>query len=221
LPARSFAPNTMLISWLRRSYAEHYEWALRFPVVHRIRSQEARLLRQVLADELAPGHSALEIGPGTGYYTLEIAPRVARLVAVEKSPEMAAVLRQRIARADLRNVTVVESDFLAYRPQECFDHVIALGVLDHIADWSGFLACCARLARQRVIFTMPHRGLWNSLYAPVAMLAGIPVYTHSADELGRRLDGRLLRAEDVGLRTRHTAGFTLVAVVDCREHPSP
>jgi SAM-dependent methyltransferase len=209
----------MLISWLRRSYAEHYEWALRVPVVHRIRSEEARLLRQVLAGELEASHFVLEIGPGTGYYTLDIARRVAHVVALEKSPEMAAVLRKRIARAEIRNVSVVESDFLADQPRKRFDHVIALGVLDHIADWSGFLARCTRLATRRVIFTVPHRGLWNSLYAPVAMLAGIPVYTHSAEELGGRLDGRLLRAEDVGLRTRHTAGFTLVAVVDCRERP--
>jgi len=205
----------MLISWLRRFYAEHYEWALRFPVVRRIRIAEARLLRQVLASELGAGDTALEIGAGTGYYTLDIARRVSRVVALERSPEMAAVLRGRLARAGVANATVIERDFFACQPKERFDHVIALGVLDHIADSASFLARSAALARKRAIVTMPHRSLWNRLYTPIAFLGGIRVYTHSADELRRSLDGQLLRVEDVGLRTRLTSGFTLVVVVDC------
>jgi 2-polyprenyl-3-methyl-5-hydroxy-6-metoxy-1,4-benzoquinol methylase len=204
----------MLISRLRQAYAKHYEWALAFPVVRRIRAEEARLIRQVFASELAAGQSVLEVGAGTGYYTLEIAPRVARVVALEKSPEMAAELARRIARAGTANASVVQSDFFAYRPEGPFDHVVAIGVLDHVADWAGFLARCAGLAKRRVIVTMPHRGLWNRLYTPVALLSGIRVYTHSAEELRGSLDGRLLRAEDVGLRTRYSSGFTLVVVLE-------
>jgi len=204
----------MLISWMRRFYAEHYEWALRFPVVHRIRIAEARLIREVLASELGAGDTALEIGAGTGYYTFEIARRVSRVVALERSPEMAAVLRKRIARAGVANASVVEGDFFAYQPAERFDHVIALGVLDHVADSAGFFARLAALATKRAIVTMPHRSLWNRLYAPIAFLGGIRVCAHSADELSKRLDGQLLRAEDVGLRTRLTFGFTLVVVVE-------
>jgi precorrin-6B methylase 2 len=209
----------MLISRLRQLYAAHYEWALRFPLVHRIRAEEARLLRQILAAELRAGDTVLEVGAGTGYYTLEIARRVARVVALERSPEMAAELEQRLARAGIANTTVVCGNFLAYQPQEPWDHVVAMGVLDHIADWTGFLDRCASLARRRVIVTMPHRGLWNRLYAPVAMLGGIHVYTHSAEELRSRLDGRLLQVDDVGLRTRYAGGFTLIVVLEGAARP--
>ncbi len=204
----------MLISRLRQAHAEHFEWTLAFPVVRRIRAEEAQAVRQVFARELAASDTVLEAGAGTGYYTLGMARRVARVVAVEKLPEMAAVLARRIARAGLENVSVVQSDFFDYRPEARFDHVVAIGVLDHIADWTGFLGRCTSLAKRRVIVTMPHRGLWNRLYAPLALMGGIRVYSHSAGELRGLLDGRLLSVEDVGLRTRYAAGLTLLAVLE-------
>ena len=54
-----------------------------------------------------PDETFLEIGPGRGALTAALAPRVARLVAVEIDRDLAAALRER-----LPSVRIVEGDFL-------------------------------------------------------------------------------------------------------------
>ena len=61
--------------------------------------------------EPGPGDVVLEIGPGLGHLTRVLSPACGRVVAVEIDRGLAAVLRERLA--DLRNVTLVESDVLA------------------------------------------------------------------------------------------------------------
>lgn len=55
-----------------------------------------------------PDDQFLEIGPGPGALTLRLAPRVARLTAIEVDPDMVAQLRPQLPG----NVTLVEQDFL-------------------------------------------------------------------------------------------------------------
>ena len=63
-----------------------------------------------LVDAIAPrpDETFLEIGPGRGALTLALAPRVARLVAVEVDRDLARDLRRHVPS----NVTIVEGDVL-------------------------------------------------------------------------------------------------------------
>ena len=56
----------------------------------------------------------LDLGAGTGTFTLAVAPHCRRVVAVDVSPAMVDVLRRRVADAGLDNVTVVHAGFLSY-----------------------------------------------------------------------------------------------------------
>jgi 16S rRNA (adenine1518-N6/adenine1519-N6)-dimethyltransferase len=56
----------------------------------------------------APGDTFLEIGPGPGALTLALAPRVARLVAVEIDRDLAPALASRVPS----HVSVLTADFL-------------------------------------------------------------------------------------------------------------
>ena len=72
----------------------------------------------------------LEIAAGTGLVTVRIAPRLGRLVATDRSPEMLAVLRGRVAAAGLGNVEVTEADALALEfPDGSFDAVVMANLL--------------------------------------------------------------------------------------------
>jgi 16S rRNA (adenine1518-N6/adenine1519-N6)-dimethyltransferase len=64
--------------------------------------------RVVTAIAPAAGDHFLEIGPGPGALTTRLAPRVARVTAIELDPEMIALLRPRLPA----NVALVEQDFL-------------------------------------------------------------------------------------------------------------
>ena len=59
-----------------------------------------------------PSDRVLEVGPGDGALTRRIAPRVARLVAVEVDPLLAASLR-----GSVEGVQVLEADVLALDPE--------------------------------------------------------------------------------------------------------
>jgi 16S rRNA (adenine1518-N6/adenine1519-N6)-dimethyltransferase len=64
----------------------------------------------VAAIDPKPEDHFVEIGPGPGALTLRLAPRVARLTAVEVDLAMIETLRPRIPR----NVTLVHADFLDF-----------------------------------------------------------------------------------------------------------
>jgi ubiquinone/menaquinone biosynthesis C-methylase UbiE len=58
--------------------------------------------------------TVVDLGAGTGRFALAAAPHVHRVVALDVSPAMLAVLRERAAESGLRNVECVQAGFLSY-----------------------------------------------------------------------------------------------------------
>src|SRR5579862_1180392 len=58
--------------------------------------------------------TVVDLGTGTGRFALAAAPLVHRMVAVDVSPAMLAVLRERVAETGLGNVECVRAGFLSY-----------------------------------------------------------------------------------------------------------
>ncbi|MBP7515890.1 MAG: class I SAM-dependent methyltransferase [Flavobacteriales bacterium] len=96
---------------------------------NRTRDLESTALREVLAGLIS--RDCLEIGCGTGKNTLWLAGRCARVTAVDLSPSMLSVAREKV-KAD--HVTFVEADML--RPwtfaESRYDLVTFSLVLEHI-----------------------------------------------------------------------------------------
>ncbi len=86
---------------------------------------------------------ALEFGCGKGLVTLEIAPLVKNISAVDTSIEMLAVLQDKINASGITNIETralnlsssSESDF----PEKSFDLIYSSMTLHHIDDTAGFL----------------------------------------------------------------------------------
>lgn len=203
--------------FLRRGFPRVYESVLRLPVIRSIRRQERELLQRTFAENLQSDDGVLEVGAGTGYYTFEIARLVRSVVALERSPGMARILRQRIADSAARNISVVESEFLAYIPAGTFDAVIAVGVLDSVVEWRPFLDRCIALAARRVILTIPRSSFWASIHSFFGGLMGVHVRVYHPDALASHLRGRRFELRETGLRTHWTHGLTLVAVIKTDE----
>lgn len=99
-------------------------------ILARYRMQPSKGLGQnFLIDEMAldeivtqsgvtPESSVLEIGPGLGSLTRHLANRAARVLAVELDRKMIPVLDEVLR--PWKNVTVVQSDILAYDPSDAF-----------------------------------------------------------------------------------------------------
>jgi ubiquinone/menaquinone biosynthesis C-methylase UbiE len=81
----------------------------------------------------APSLVAMDYGAGTGLVTLRIQPLVGRVLAVDTSSGMLAVLEEKIAKAGLSNVAVrlwdVETDPL---PEERFDVIVSIMTFHHL-----------------------------------------------------------------------------------------
>jgi len=66
--------------------------------------------------ELGPGDVVIEVGPGLGVLTRELAARAGRVIAVELDDRLAALLREHLAA--FPNVTVVNGDILRIDPAD-------------------------------------------------------------------------------------------------------
>ncbi len=63
------------------------------------------------ASDIEPSDTVLEIGPGAGNITVELAARTSRVVAIEKNPKFISILRERLL--GFSNVEIVEADAMS------------------------------------------------------------------------------------------------------------
>ncbi len=88
------------------------------------------------------GHRVLEVGAGFGAVTVGYeAGR--EVVASDASPVAVEGLRRRFAGHD--NVTVVDADLRTYSPDQAFDSILMVNVLEHILDDVGALRSLSAL----------------------------------------------------------------------------
>jgi 16S rRNA (adenine1518-N6/adenine1519-N6)-dimethyltransferase len=66
------------------------------------------------AADVGPDDIILEIGPGTGSLTLELAKKAKKVIAVEKDRKMAEVLKEQLANA--KNVEIIQGDIRNTNP---------------------------------------------------------------------------------------------------------
>ncbi len=84
--------------------------------------------------------SVLDVGAGTGRFTLALSPRVNRIIAVEPSKAMLDFLRQDAADQDLRNISFVQSTWQEAPENLQADIVICSHVVYPIRDIEPFLS---------------------------------------------------------------------------------
>ena len=127
------------IDYYRARAGEYDEWWFRTgrydrgPEFNTQWHAETAAVESALAAWLAarrPAH-VLELACGTGLFTRLIAPRVARLTAIDAAPEVIAINRARVG-AD--NVDYVQADLFAWRPMQRYDAVFFSFWLSHVPD---------------------------------------------------------------------------------------
>ncbi|HEX2161105.1 MAG TPA: class I SAM-dependent methyltransferase [Thermoleophilaceae bacterium] len=111
---------------------------------------------------LTPESLLVELGAGTGQFTVAVAPACGRVVAVDVSPVMLAQLESKLAALELGNVEIARAGFLTYEHVGApADFVYSRFALHHLPDfWKA-------LALERVRRTMRVGGifrLWDVVY---------------------------------------------------------
>jgi SAM-dependent methyltransferase len=96
------------------------------------REQPERVLDALHLD---PHGTVADVGAGTGYFSLRLARRVARVIATDVQPQMLDLLTANAARAQLTNITTVRAgDHDAGLPAHCCDLVLLVDVYHELAD---------------------------------------------------------------------------------------
>jgi ubiquinone/menaquinone biosynthesis C-methylase UbiE len=89
------------------------------------------LTRELLEHLPIPCGYALDVGCGLGAVTSKLAQRVERVLAVDISPEMIRVARERFK--DRTNIEFLVADLLAWKiPSEIFDCIVSKTALHHM-----------------------------------------------------------------------------------------
>ena len=149
--------------------------------------------------------TVLDVGCGPGRYAVSAAERGAYVVGIDFSPRMLALARElALDRGVADRCRFVEADFDAYQPEERFDIVLMMGLLEFRADPDRDLARLSELAIEKAIVNIPPPFRWRTTARRVRhRLRPAPpsFYVHSPAAIGACL-------EEVGFGSwRTTAGW--------------
>lgn len=187
-----------------------------------IRRREEKLIFEALGNFMRPSESILEVGPGTGNYTVPVARRCARLVAADSSPEMLRYLEGLVSREGLANVEARPVRLPAeIGMDEKFAGVLTVGTLNYVEDAGEALRTLTSVLEPGgwIVFTVPLSSIEGRVYALTELVNRRRVYLHSLEET-------VALAEKAGLRIVTTAStgfspFGLTQVVGAITSPSP
>ena len=141
-----------------------------------------------LEREVTPLSTVLDVGAGTGRFTIALAPRVEHITAVEPNATMLDYLRRDMVEQGQTNITIVETTWQDAPDDLSADIVICSHVLYPIKEIVPFLAklqaatrrsCYLYLRADHIDALTAH--LWRHFHGDERCLP--PVYIHALDVL--------------------------------------
>jgi ubiquinone/menaquinone biosynthesis C-methylase UbiE len=114
------------------------------------REQRQQPERVLDALQLDPHSTVADVGAGTGYFTVRLARRVARVHATDIQPEMLERLAERLAREHLTNVERhLATGHDAALPARCCDLILLVDVYHELSDPPAIMAGIRRALTER------------------------------------------------------------------------
>jgi len=155
------------------------------------------------------GRTFLDVGCGTGYYSLALARRgAAKVLGLDFSEVMTGVCKERAAAEGLKNAEFVQADILAFTPPGPFDVAVAVGLFDYTSDPLAVMRKIRSSTEAKVIATFPRARTPRAFLRKIRLgRRGCAVYFYS------RRDVERLCAE-AGLRIANVRIFGQVRCVE-------
>ncbi len=150
------------------------------------------------------GASVLDIGCGTGRYSIETAKRGAkRVVGIDFAPHMiefTANIAKEMGVDD--RCEFITGDFMSHDFKENFDVVLALGVFDYVKDAAAMFKKAAQLKPKKFIASFPKFTLFWGVQRNIRYkwIKKCPIYYYKKEQLERML---------------REAGFDSVEIIPC------
>jgi peptidoglycan/xylan/chitin deacetylase (PgdA/CDA1 family)/2-polyprenyl-3-methyl-5-hydroxy-6-metoxy-1,4-benzoquinol methylase len=164
------------------------------------RRKELELFTARLPTLFASGDRVLDMGAGTGIFTLPIARRCREVVAVDISRKMLDVLERKAAEAALTNIRTQVVDLEKFEPEGTFSVVCAFASLEYISDLPALLKRLAPHVRAGgVIYLIVARRSWIRFFTRIgnAMRQGLWMKAYGRAEISEMLAAAGFQPEEV------------------------
>jgi peptidoglycan-N-acetylglucosamine deacetylase len=125
--------------------------------------KEHELFESHLLNLIAPHHRVLEIGAGTGRFTLPLARRCRELTAVDLSENMMAVLKENASREKISNIEFSTGNIESIDLNGMYDVVCSFSSFEYIPDLEELFKKLSECVKPGGIlyFTTAHRSLFR------------------------------------------------------------
>ncbi len=176
------------------------EWDIVFKTIKNIASKE---------------HSLLDIGAGTGRFTIEAARFVKEAVAIDISEKMLDKLLQKTNERGMTNIKTICGDFLDTPFTDRFDIIISLSAIEYIKNPKALFSKIASILAPggHLVLTTSHDTFfrwWGRLGNYFRQGTFMEAYSKKKMErliLGNAL--KLKEMKDIGLKSRFIKGILL------------
>jgi peptidoglycan/xylan/chitin deacetylase (PgdA/CDA1 family)/2-polyprenyl-3-methyl-5-hydroxy-6-metoxy-1,4-benzoquinol methylase len=154
------------------------------------RTMEQKLFSERVPTLFTGARRVLEIGAGTGIFTLEIARNCSEVLAVDISGNMLEHLKTKAEKEGVSNITAVKGNVEQMKLAGPFSVVCAFSALEYLTDLPGFLK---RLADQvepgGLLYFITARTSFFRLFTQIgnAMRQGIWLKSHSRCQIKKML----------------------------------
>ena len=147
--------------------------------------------------------TVLEIGSGTGLYTLELARLAKEVVAVDVSDRMLGILKSKAQVEHLANIGCRTGDVMDMNFESGFNHICAFSSFEYVPDLDGVIKKLGGYLAPggTLYFTTAHRGFFR-FWAQVgnAMRQGVWLHARGIRQVKRALEKAGLQPVDVATR---------------------
>jgi len=180
-----------------------------------VRLPEKKRIFQTLELILQQHQTVLEIGAGTGRFTLPIAQKTSQVFALDLSQDMLAQLKLKMTQAQIHNIETFCGDFLSFPEHTLFDVLVSFSAIEYIKDSEALFKKISALVKPggKVIITTAHNTFvrfWGRLGNYFRQ--GIFMQAYSKRKMKRLLEKNgfeLMEMEDLALKTFFTKGILL------------
>ena len=198
--------------------ADHYDDEQNRFLSSLLRRAEEQRFAERIAQWLQPFHSVLEIGAGTGRFTIPLSKRCRKVVAVDLSRRMLRILENKTRSLNIDNIETFSGRISELKTTNRFDMICSFSCFEYIPNLEKlFLDIRPLLKKDGILYFITAHP--SFLRFPVqignALRQGIWLHARSQRKMARTLkktEWNLLFASPFGLKSIFTGGMLIEVV---------
>jgi 2-polyprenyl-3-methyl-5-hydroxy-6-metoxy-1,4-benzoquinol methylase len=149
-----------------------------------LRKNEEKILHHLFKEKITSKDVVLELGAGTGYFTIYLSSLCKKIIAIEPSKGM---LNELINKSNNKNnIIIKKSNFEELNIKKKFDVIVAIGLSEHV-DLKDLISFFINSKAKKAIFTFPTMTFSSFKMKLFFLLFGIKCNIYNEKKIGNFL----------------------------------